>query len=244
VVADAMRIVPDQGRPNSARWQLGVDVAGPASLWARWPAAASHTSNAPFATEMVGTAQRGAFDQRAGGGRWQLLSQGAVAPEAMLSVRVTDRADGQVVADAMRVVDHAMFGPAGSVVIDDAQGGASPEWTWQADDSAYEGGYLSAASEESAQIAWRLPLRQPGTYRLYARWPVLENAAEAGFAIAHIDGHDVVDVDQSTGGGRWVLIGTYQLGADSTVILGGSAAGVVSIDALRLEPAHYPASDR
>lgn len=95
---------------SSASWTFGDLPAGQYRVWVTWSAQSKNASNAPF-TVLDGTIVRSTvrINERlapsgltADGTRWRLLTTVAVH-SGRLTVRLTNAANGQVVADAVRI---------------------------------------------------------------------------------------------------------------------------------------------
>lgn len=93
------------------------------------------------------------------------------------------------------------------------------------------------------KVTWRPNLtppfgRESGFYKVYAWWAAHSaNASNAPYTIAHLNGTDVVRVDQTANGGRWNLLGTFEFGSGNQgfVQLSDDVAGdaLVFADAVR-----------
>ncbi|WP_158839568.1 golvesin C-terminal-like domain-containing protein [Saccharothrix deserti] len=61
-------------------------------------------------------------------------------------------------------------------------------------------------------------------------------ASNASFVIRHAEGQTTVEVDQRSGGGRWVRLGEFGFsgGGGGTVELSDAADGYVVADAVRI----------
>src|SRR6266545_5443711 len=84
-------------------------TAGRYEVFARWSAGPNRATNVPYQVVHNGGTQPVTKSQRDNGGSWQSLGSFDFQPNKSQGVRVTDKADGVVVADAMRFV-----GPTGA----------------------------------------------------------------------------------------------------------------------------------
>jgi len=83
---------------------------------------------------------------------------------------------------------------------------------------------------------------QVGEYEVYAKWTAHANrATDAQYTVTHAGGSDTITVNQQSGGGQWMSLGTYTLDASSTVSLSSIADGYVVADAVRLVVTTPPA---
>ena len=134
---------------------------------------------------------------------------------------------------------HAPQGaPPGGMVIDDGSAATSTIGTWPASTyvSGYEGSHYSshAAGVGDNTFTWHLSGVTPGDYQLYAKWTSHSNrASNAGYDVQHTGGVTTVTLDQRSQGGKWVLLGTFTLDANSEVTLSDAADGYVIADAIQ-----------
>lgn len=156
----------------------------------------------------------------------------------------------------MRTIAHAALGgllclaslsaAADDIIIDNGAPGFSTAGSWSA--SIFNAGYYGSdylqdgtAGADTGKIAtWTPTIPVAGDYLIYMRWPAAANRPVAApLEIKHSGGIDSSkSVNQQTGGGNWVLIGQYALGAGSTnyVKINASATGFTIADAVRFEP--------
>ncbi len=88
---------------DKATWALNVPTTGTYQVYARWVAASTHASNAPFTVKYSGGSQTLAINQRVSGGQWMLLGSFAFTAGTAGSVTLTDNANGTVIADAIKL---------------------------------------------------------------------------------------------------------------------------------------------
>lgn len=242
VIADAVRFVPTSGRANEAEWRFVDLPLGEFTLAARWTAHANRASNARYLIRGLLGDQIAIANQRIRGGTWSALATATSAPERPLAVVLNDRADGYVIADALRIEDQAMAGPRGSRLVDDVMGEVEGVWSTSTSVTGFFGsGYRAApAGSGSARFTWPLPVAAD-SYRVYARWTHGSNrAGNASYRVVHAFGEATVQVNQKERGAQWVLLGEFQLDGQSKVMLDDTADGYVIADAIRIEPARYP----
>ena len=86
-------------------------------------------------------------------------------------------------------------------------------------------------------FTWRLNIPQDGNYEVFVRYPSVSGAAtDAKFTVAHGAGTTVKTVNQTTGAGTWVSLGSYAFTAGNAhrVSLSDQAGGTVVADAVKL----------
>jgi len=88
----------------------------------------------------------------------------------------------------------------------------------------------------SATVTWTPILGQNGCYKVYAWWTAdASRATDVPYQIVHAEGTSTVYVNQTTNGGKWNMLGTYNFKAGSKgfCTLINTAIGTVSADAIR-----------
>lgn len=103
VQADAIRLVSAEGVERIARWQGTVTNAGTYQVWARWPAAPTHTFAASYDIVTPSGSDTVTANQRIEGGRWHLLKTITLAANDNWKVELSDQSPGEVVADAVAI---------------------------------------------------------------------------------------------------------------------------------------------
>ncbi|MFD3914192.1 exo-alpha-sialidase [Streptomyces sp. NPDC058603] len=94
-----------------------------------------------------------------------------------------------------------------------------------------------AAGTGGARVRFRPDVPMSGVYEVSAWYaPGTGRASDASYVIRHADGQETVEVDQRSGGGRWVRLGDFAFtaGGGGTVELSDAADGLVAADAIRL----------
>ncbi|WIM97628.1 DNRLRE domain-containing protein [Actinoplanes oblitus] len=97
--------------------------------------------------------------------------------------------------------------------------------------------YTAPAGSGAAQYNWQLNIPRDGTYQVFAYYPQVSGAAtDARFTVTHATGSTVKTVDQTTGAGTWVSLGSYTFAEDAAqkVTLTDQATGKVVADAIKL----------
>ncbi len=89
---------------DKAVWSVNVPTTGTYQVYARWVAASTNASNAPYTVKHSTGSQTIAVNQRVSGGQWMLLGSYAFTAGTAGSVTLTDKANGKVIADAVKLV--------------------------------------------------------------------------------------------------------------------------------------------
>nr|WP_246220888.1 DNRLRE domain-containing protein [Phytoactinopolyspora mesophila] len=131
------------------------------------------------------------------------------------------------------------------VLVDDSDAqNVDVEGSWSHSNPGLPGfhgtGYLYSASGGGSganTVTWRLAVPADGDYEVFVRYVSDSNrASNAPYSIDHTGGEDTVLVDQRTGGGEWVSVGTHEFtdGGDHQIELSDDADGRVVADAVKL----------
>jgi hypothetical protein len=89
---------------SSARWPFPGTADGTYELFARWTSGPNRASNATYTITHAGGTTNVSVDQRSNGGAWQSLGTFRFGPAPEQGVSLSDKADGVVIADAVRWV--------------------------------------------------------------------------------------------------------------------------------------------
>ncbi|GAA1874239.1 golvesin C-terminal-like domain-containing protein [Asanoa iriomotensis] len=113
--------------------------------------------------------------------------------------------------------------------------------TWTAATSAaskYGPNYATRPAGTGANtFTWALNVPQAGTYEVFARYPQVTGAAtDAKYTVRHGGGSTVKTVNQASGAGAWVSLGSYSFteGNSHAVSLSDQANGTVVADAVKV----------
>jgi len=170
VIADAVMFAPPGAGANSATWTPNVAQAGTYEVYARWTQHANRATNATYAVTHAGGTTAVAVNQQANGGIWNLLGTFSLSPGAAHKVTLTDRANGYVIADALKLVPVSLqTGPQYYYVHPDHLGtprliaNASQQavWRW---DQAEPFGTNPADENPSGLGIFEFPMRLPAQY--------------------------------------------------------------------------------
>jgi len=92
---------------SSIRWPFPGTTSGSFEVFARWTSGPNRASNASYLVTHTDGVRSVSFDQRTGGGTWQSLGTFRFIPGTDNGVSLSDKANGVVVADAIRFVATA-----------------------------------------------------------------------------------------------------------------------------------------
>ena len=134
--------------------------------------------------------------------------------------------------------------PAGAVIIDNSDLGASavgvwPVGNWMGDTFWGSDFAFHAPGTGTDTFTWAPAIPAPGRYHVYARWRTHTlRATDAPYTIHHRYGATEVRVNQQADGGRWNLLGSFEMtpGANHRVVLSDDANEHVIADAVMLVP--------
>lgn len=97
-----------------------------------------------------------------------------------------------------------------------------------------------ATNVTSATAQWRPELATAGMYDVYAWVPNHANSTTgARYTITHADGTATTDIDQTTGGMKWILLGRYRFEAGTSgdvTISNGARAGYLRTNYVKFVP--------
>ncbi len=105
VIADAIKVTPENAAPNTATWTPTIPSAGSYKVYARWTAHPNRASNAQYTVTHAGGDTPVTVDQVQNNGQWVLLGTYSMAPGSGHKVSLTDQANGFVIADAIRLIE-------------------------------------------------------------------------------------------------------------------------------------------
>ena len=105
VIADGIRLEPLDAAPNEAIWALTADETTEYFLDLRWTAHPNRASDAQYTSRRDGYPDAVyTADQRQGNGEWSTAATLNLAAGETVTVSLSDRANGYVIADAVRLV--------------------------------------------------------------------------------------------------------------------------------------------
>jgi RHS repeat-associated protein len=107
VYADGARFLPSPNLARSVSWTFTPSGTGTHLVYAKWPAAATHTTEAKFTIAHAGGTTDVTVNQKSQGGQWLLLGSFTMNASTAYAIALSDNPNGQVAADAVRVVPQA-----------------------------------------------------------------------------------------------------------------------------------------
>ncbi|MFJ8579503.1 exo-alpha-sialidase [Micromonospora sp. NPDC093277] len=232
------RTAPAGTGAAKVRWRLELPATGVYQVAVWYTADGNRASNAPYVVNHAGGATTVPVDQRIRGSQWVSLGEYSFA-EGTATVELTDKADGYVIADAVRVVYQG-------VVVDNASTSFTVlSGTWNNNAKGVSGYYgenygSSPAGTGTAKVRWTLEVPASGVYQVAVWYTAHENrASNAPYVVKHAGGATTVPVDQRSRNGQWVSLGEFSFAeGTATVELSNNADGYVIADAVRIMPQH------
>ncbi len=153
-------------------------------------------------------------------------------------------------ADALVAYDASVIQDRVAIVDSEDSAGVTRTGAWQ-ESGSIPGGFLGesflfAAAGATASVTYA-PTLAMGTYEVFARWVSDRSGqnhsghtADAKYVVRDGSGTTEVTLDQRTGGGHWVSLGSFTTNGSSdglTVTLAAGASGTVIADAIRFAKA-------
>jgi N-acetylneuraminic acid mutarotase len=192
-------------------------------------------------------------DERTGGGTWVALGQYDFAAGSAGAVTISNTGtDGYVVADAVRFVTVSTEPPVSEEITLDnnAAGGVTITGTWTA--SSFDTGFVGSnylhdgnSSKGNRSVRYT-PTLAGGTYEVFINYTSANNrAANVPVDIIHSAGTTTRTIDQRTGGGQWVSLGsfTFNVGTTGSVLIRtNGTSGFVVADAVKFVSSTPPTS--
>ncbi|MGH7176108.1 MAG: FG-GAP-like repeat-containing protein [Tepidisphaeraceae bacterium] len=230
----------DQGT-KSARFDLKLPAAGYYQVAARWVAGADRASNAPIDIASANGKRTLTVNQRVNGATWVNLGTYYFNATGGNVTFRTSKANGLVIADAVRL-EAALATPT-TVTKDNADAsGVTITGSWGAatTPSGFVGGNFlqdgNPATKGGRSVRFAPALAIGGVYEIFARWTAgSDRASNARYDIVTASGTSTVLVDQRTRGGAWVSLGFFDANPAtvSVTIRNDGANGRVIADAVR-----------
>jgi hypothetical protein len=222
---------------NTATWSFTIPTAGSWTVYARWTALSNRASNAKYTVNSAGGSAVVTVNQQASGGTW--VSLGTFTFNAgSYSIRLSDNANGYVIADAVRLVKGGAPPPPTEIIKDNPSATYVGTWPTSTSTAGYYGSNYQthAAGTGSNTATWSFTVTTAGSYKVYARWTALSNrASNAKYTVNSAGGATMVTVNQQANGGSWQSLGTFTFNAGSySIRLTDNANGYVIADAVRL----------
>ena len=245
-----------------ATWTFQGLAPGRYQVSATWAEGRDRATNAAFtigngtdaSAPILVNQQAAPRDFRDGGAFWTRLGGPVAVTDDTLVVKLSDLADGTVVADAVRLERLALPGR----ILDNSDKGFSTLDHWQNYQAGFQGSALVIRGQQ-AKARWLFRNVVPGYYRISATWPVNARATTtATYTI--LNGEKVLNTvvlnqqmapnDLHDAGTDWKDLGLlgdlYQVTANNVTVLvtpGGDARSPLFADAVRIERIYDPAGE-
>jgi RHS repeat-associated protein len=223
---------------NNVQYNPTIPTAGRYQVYLRWTSATNRATNVPIDVHHAGSTTSLTVDQTSNGGQWNLLGtyDFDAGTTGYVKVRAVG-ADGVVVADAVRFVLVAED----LVVMDNADStGVTVTGSWTASTSVsgyYGSNYIYSGASSTNNVQFNPTIPTAGKYLVYLRWTSHSNrATNVPIDVYHADGTTSLTVDQTSNGGQWNLLGTYDFDvgtAGYVKVRAAGADGYVVADAVR-----------
>jgi autotransporter-associated beta strand protein len=246
--------MPGDGSDTASYSFQGLDPTEQYQVYATWSAQSNRADNSPFTVLNGSTAlatvrlnqQFAPSDATMDGYGWESL--GVYTPTSgTLAVQLSDDADGDVVADAIRVVEvPPVVTPPSVIDTGDAayqEGGSN--WLGYSEAAAYQGSFRYHAPGDGSDTAtWTASALLPGVYQVYTTWSAAGNRADnSPFTV--LDGstslatvrvnQQVAPSDTTIDGQGWESLGQYTVDSGSLAVqLSDNADGIVAANAIRV----------
>jgi cell wall-associated NlpC family hydrolase len=115
----------------------------------------------------------------------------------------------------------------------------APGWKRGGSDVWAHGGEYVSAGSSNSDARFKLKTPTAGDYALYAWWPARKgNSSAARFGVQTARGTKWIETNQTSDGGMWVKLGTYEMKAADRYVVrispGGGGSGEVIADAVAL----------
>ena len=107
LIADAVAVVPASAPANTATWLPTITTAGDYALFVSWTSRSTRATNAAYTIYHADGQTTVHMNQKINGLEWNALGTYHFEPNEDHRIELTDRADGIVIADAIRVVQTA-----------------------------------------------------------------------------------------------------------------------------------------
>ncbi|PTM60037.1 N-acetylmuramoyl-L-alanine amidase [Desmospora activa] len=224
---------------NTFTWKFTPGKTGVYRISTWYPSGSDRATNAPFTVTYDGGSYTQRINQKQNGGRWVEVGVFPFQAGQEGRVRLTDNADGYVIADAVRFE----WVPNMTISDNDDAGNTATGDNWVSSTAIktyYGSDYIynhKGTGEDT--FTWNLDIPTSGTYKIYTRFqPYTNRATDAPYTVRHRDGEKMVRINQQENNGVWVELGTYtfEKGGTNQVMLSDDASGLVVADAILVEP--------
>ncbi|MDA3874583.1 MAG: hypothetical protein PF795_11575, partial [Kiritimatiellae bacterium] len=218
-------------------------VAGTYMVSVRYSSNNNRASNVPIDVTYAGGNDYISLDQQSGGGQWVVLGTYSFAAGTAGNVLISNAdTNGYVIADAVKFTPVST---ASEVILDNSDStGVDITGTWTAsswDPGYHETNYLHDGNGGKGTKSVRYtPNLAAGIYTVSVRYSSSNNrASNVPIDVTYAGGSDYISLDQRSGGGQWVVLGTYSFSAGTAgnvLISTVGTNGYVIADAVKFTP--------
>ncbi|MCA9076192.1 MAG: FG-GAP repeat protein [Planctomycetaceae bacterium] len=245
------------GGKKVARWTFTDLLPGLYRISTTWSPSPARATDAPYTIfdgfspiTTVDVNQRlapsGSSDLTDLGVVWQDLESAIAITNGTLFVKLSNVANGYVMADAIRIERVGDIPPPPRIIDDGGLGFAIESGSWGTGNGGFDGDNRNASIFGGSKIAsWTFTGLSAGTYRVSATWsPSPARATDAPYTIFNGDAPlTTVDINQqqapndfTDAGSSWEDLTTVMVTGDTLVVrLSNDANGYVMADAIRIE---------
>jgi len=224
-----------------ARWTPTLPAAGSYDVSVWYPTNGDRCTTCTYTVRSGSTTFTATANQTTSGGHWVRLGSYHFDPASTVSVEVSNQADGVYVqADAVK------FEPSDAIIVDNTDAGfsaVSGSWLTSNGLAGKYGAdyrYTNTSPTGTALARWSPALPAAGSYEVSVWYPTAANrCTTCTYTVRSGTTSSTAVADQTTSGGRWVLLGTYALdpAAGVSLELGNAANGTyVQADAVKFDP--------
>ncbi|QKG85339.1 hypothetical protein GXN76_13215 [Kroppenstedtia pulmonis] len=217
-------------------WNLKVPKSGTYKVYAHYLAYTDRATNAPYTIHHQNGKTVKTVNQQINGGKWVSLGNYNFDQTTGGKVVLSNKADGIVVADAIRLEPVPV-----TVISDNRDPGNEAVGVWKASSkkAGFEGTdyQYDYKGDGSHTFTWYPKIPEAGSYKVYVKYLThTDRATNAPYTVHHQNGAETIRINQQTNNATWVYLGTFPFapGTDGKVVLSNSANGIVVADSVRL----------
>ncbi|MDY6953590.1 MAG: hypothetical protein SWE60_18935 [Thermodesulfobacteriota bacterium] len=223
---------------DTATWIPDIVGTGLYEVYARWVTNANRATDAPYTINYDGGSETVDVDCTVFGCQWNLLGTYPFAAGTAGSIVLSDDANGYITADGIKLT---LVDPS-SIIVDNNSVTYAGVWPLvTGNPCAYQENFQwNEAGTGTDTATWNPYVPVTDDYKVYARWVTHPNrATDAPYTINYDGGSETIDIDCTTAGCVWNLLGTYPfaVGTSGSIVLSDDADGILIADAIKLEVA-------
>jgi hypothetical protein len=236
----------EKGPNSSVRYTPTITSPGLYEVLGRWNAYSNRSQSTPIDINDLNGTTTVTVNQRLDGGQWNSLGVYAFDTGTSGNVLVrTDGTQGYVIADAFMFRKVSDLNVEVEIIMDNANSNTSGiepigNWTttatvpgYWADDYMHDGN----SNKGSMSVKFSPEITDAGEYDVFVLWTGRSyNAPSVPVTVTYAGGSDTIYIDQTSSGGEWYLLGSYNFAAGSTgnvLFSNTGTSGRVVVDAVR-----------